>query len=1003
MARLNWLRIQRTAPAEIVSSLASLLKGSADPDSALNYFERFNTGAPEKTIDYLARNPAALNALIPLFSQSHFLSETLLLHPEYVEWLHRDKRIEFVKSQEDLLEELSRFEATLGDMELAERLARFKRREYLRIALRDVTKAATLAETAWELSTLADVILEKALRGCDQILRNRYGTPRYVDGAGRLAPSEFVVLALGKLGGNELNYSSDIDLLYLYSEEGETDGIEGRSETQISNQEYFIKLCSAINEAVSRVTPAGWAFRVDLRLRPQGREGFLTRSAKSAMSYYERHAQPWELQALLKARPVAGCLGVGKQFLQSLRARIYPREDKERIIQSIEQMRTKLDHKLQQAPSSGFNIKLERGTIRDIEFITQCLQRVHGAEDFWVHESNTVLALSRLHDNNYLTRPEFVALAGAYEFFRIIEHRLQLDRGQQTHNVPDQPADQQLLALRMGFEDTKSTTAREALLYAIEYHRSAVLRLFHELIEENVGRSIATPRDTSIREREQPRQGTMEKSSLESSLRILDGLQPEFTSIIRHLKLEGSAHSSLVLFLEKLASQPEMLKDLGFGQDSALKLDVLFGSGSILCEAAVRHPEWVMPVLNQLAPAAKQADLRGRINRKQDVITLPQHVGAKKPSRHGFRQNADVNILRSQIRHLIFDCLVEDIMRHPPLAETLRDLTEIAEKAVGDSLSMARDQLRRRFSARMRKVLDNLDFHMAVFGLGRIATNELDVGSDLDLVFACDYSLFKSKDMVREISFRLAETTVSILTSYTREGSLYPVDLRLRPRGKEGELVQDATYLTEYFRGPAQPWEHAAYFKLRPLAGDMKWGQAVLKKLRVGLVAVNQRSLKEDLQEIRRRLEQTTPAPEGALDLKQGIGGVYDIEFALAYRHLMNQRNYPTGSTLFQALQSAGRHGILSDSAVRTFQEAILFYRSLDHALRLWRGGSGRFVDRKVVQDLSPHLFNRMASALSPSSIFAGPLRSKQPDAVMEVCFKIAGLVRREMDRTFET
>jgi [glutamine synthetase] adenylyltransferase / [glutamine synthetase]-adenylyl-L-tyrosine phosphorylase len=1002
-AQQNWTRIERTAPREILAPLSSLLKGSADPDAALNYFERFNSNAPERIVHYLTRNPAALNVLIPLFSQSHFLSETLLTHPEYVEWLCRDKRIEFVKSKEDLLEELSRFEATLGDMDLAERLVRFKRREYLRIALRDVTKIATLAETTWELSALAEIVLEKALRWCDQTLRNRYGVPRYVDAAGRIAPSEFVVLALGKLGGNELNYSSDIDVMYLYSHDGETDGIEGRSETQISNQEYFIKLSSAINEAVSRVTPAGWAFRVDLRLRPQGREGFLSRSVKSAIAYYDRHAQPWELQALLKARPVAGGLSVGKQFLHSLQSRIYPVEDQGRIVESLEQMRIKLDEKLQRNESSGFNVKLERGTIRDIEFFTQCLQRIYGSHDLWVRESNTVLALRRLHDNNHLGRPEFFTLASAYEFFRIIEHRLQLDRGQQTHTLSNLPSEQQVLALRMGFEDSGETSAREALLHAIEYHRGNVLRISEQVLEQSRVKTVAPSKEFRRGEEEEGAPGVRGDNELSAALRQLDKLLPGLAAGLREMGFEKGAGVYFHLFLEALIAKGEALGDFKMDSNQSRRLEILFASGSTLCETMIRSPEWVLPCLGKPEVRARSHAVEER-RRIQPLARRDKKGSRSKPTRRDPSSGAaGVNLVRQETRRRVFQILADDVLRQPPLAKSLQRLSEVAGRALLDSLALAGEQVRGRFTASLRKLMDSPKFHFGIFGLGRLAGNELDIGSDLDLVFVCDYSYFKSREAVREVAFRLAETVVSILTSYTREGPLYPVDLRLRPSGKEGELVQDATYLIEYFRGIAQSWEHAAFLKLRPLAGDIRWAKSVSKNLtNASFAAVEPHALREDLWDIRTRLEDAAAFSKGSFNLKKGRGGVYDIEFALAYSHLINARPYRPGSTLHEAVEFAHRIGILSGSAAAVFQEALPFYRSLDHCLRLMKGKSTHLINQEIVKEIPEPLWGRIASAMNPSSSGNRSTCCDRVAELMEFCGKTASLVRRELERTFE-
>lgn len=1000
-AQDNWAHLERTAPSEITHALISLLRSSPDPDSALNYFERFNCNASPKTIQYLTRHPAAMNVLVPLFSQSHFLSETLLLHPEYVEWLHRDRRIEFLKSKEDLLEELSRFEATLGEMGLAERLARFKRREYLRIVLRDVTKIATLAETTWELSTLADVLLEKTLRLCDQQLRNRYGVPQYFDDSGKVTLADFVVIALGKLGGNELNYSSDIDLLYLYSHDGETEGAESKSGTRISNQEYFIKLSSAVTEAVSRVTPAGWSFRVDLRLRPQGREGFLSRSLRSALEYYGNTAESWELQALLKARPVAGNLMLGKRFLQGLQSRIYPSEEKKRIIESIEGMRSKIDAKLERAETAGFNIKLSRGTIRDIEFITQCLQRIHGAQDAWVREGNTLFALRRLHDNNYLARPEFVSLASAYEFFRIIEHRLQLDRGLQTHTLPDQLPDQQLLALRMGFENSPVTTARDSLLHAIDYHRTTVLRIYQHILEERSGMPLGfleTPSTLEVTESAiiPPVSGTFE-----SLVSALSKIHPEFSDAVKQVDLDVVSKIPFLSFLERLIGHPPFLTHFKMISNGSARLKAIFSSGIVLTAASVRHPEWVLLNLSSstLETSEKGGNKGVQGKRGKRRRTLRRTVKPLLPERGKHKTN--VNSIRDENRRRAFDILAAESMGGWPLSKIFEQLSVNAETTISSSLSLAISQLRHRWS-HASSILKNPHFHFGIFGLGRIATRELDIGSDLDMLFIADYSYFKVREAAREMASRLAETVISILTSYTREGPLYLVDLRLRPSGKEGELVQDASSLIDYFRGRAQVWEHTAYLKLRPLAGDLDWARNFHRALKkTSFQAVSNRPLKADLLEIRTRLEQAAASSDASFDFKQGAGGIYDIDFTLAFCHFRNGKQYRVGSTTIEALDSAKRNRLLPDNAAAIFRRAMSFYRSLDHAIRLVKGKPVRSIDQKLIEEIPIHILQRMAR-IGPH-LSSDPLTAfLNPAGVMSDTAQTAAEVRQAMMRLFE-
>lgn len=995
-AQMNWARIERITPAGLVEVLATLLRSSPDPDSALNYFERFVLAASTRTIQYLTRYPGALNILVPIFSQSHFLSETLLLQPDYVEWLHRDKRVEFIKSKEDLLEELSRFETTLTGMSLAERLARFKRREYLRIAFRDVTRIASLAETTEELSTLADVVLEKALRGSDQPLRNRFGAPQYVEETGRVAPAQFVVLALGKLGGNELNYSSDIDLLYLYSQDGETKGIEGQAATIISNQEYFIKLASAINDAVGGVTPSGWAFRVDLRLRPQGREGFLARSLQSTVHYYQDSAQPWELQALLKARPVAGDLGIGKRLLQSLRPVIYPSEDRGRIVESIEQMRLKLDEKLESTEGSGFNVKLARGTIRDVEFITQCLQRLYGATDFWVREGNTVRALRRLHDNSYIEREDFVSLASAYEFFRIVEHRLQLDRGQQTHRLSDNEGEQQRLALRMGFEDTPDISAREALLHAIEYHCGIVTRVYRRLLQDNVKSIRSSAKNLPGVEVAEERREINPAATEDRIFSEFAKTHPRLSAVVVSLLIEKQAKPKFMEFLEAMMAQPDLLGSFECAPGIGEALQAIFNSGVVVPELFLRHMEWGLEMIQRGHPLSDRQKSKLRSGQR----SIPRSARGMKSWTQGhpdrFKGIAD---LRSQIRRNVFDILVEDVWKSKPVDYALRRLSVVAERALKGAFELAKGELLQKLTVPSQALLKDKHFYFTVFALGRLATNELDVGSDLDLSFFCDYSYFKNRDAVRAVATRLAETMVSIVTSYTREGPLYNTDLRLRPSGKEGELVQDAGYLLDYLGRAAETWEHVAYLKMRPVAGNLAWGKEMLKKIRsVSFGALRFSTLKEDILDMRARLEQSSEASEGCLDLKSGSGGIYDIDFAVAYCHLTHKSPYRSGFSLPQAIRQCSRQGWISKSSLDCFCGATNVYRALDHSIRLLKGKPVRIIHPDLLGELNKEQLRRLHSLVSRTSEGIGSSSHPTADTLMEALRRIAAKVRNAME-----
>src|SRR5271157_5058683 len=426
-AKSNIERLTQKLASSVMGPLASLLMPSPDPDGALNLLDRYVQGCPPEVLGAIARTPTALTYLVAVFGYSTFLAETLLAEPALAVQFARDRNFTKLKSQEDLLQDFARFTTTNPDPWLSSQLARFKRRNYLRIALKDVLGLSTLGETTLELSSLADVILANALSFSDQELSKRYGRPQFRDPQGRIARSGFSIVSLGKLGGNELNYSSDIDLLFLYFRDGETSGGAERSSI-IANKEYFVRLAHAVTRTVTQTTPHGQVFRVDLRLRPEGEQGDLAISLKSALEYYKHRARDWELQMLIKARHSAG--------------------------ESVLWAREKISPRLRESRGAAIDVKRHRGGIRDIEFLTQCLQRLYGRDDRWVRSGGTLHALRKLNDKGQLGDREFADLTTSYEFLRQIEHCVQLDRGQQTHRLPADAGALDRLARRVGPDGT---------------------------------------------------------------------------------------------------------------------------------------------------------------------------------------------------------------------------------------------------------------------------------------------------------------------------------------------------------------------------------------------------------------------------------------------------------------------------------------------------------------------------------------------------------------------
>lgn len=413
------------------------------------------------------KNEALLSDLLTLAAFSPLLATTILQNPSYIQWLARERTETKVRSKEELLESLARFALTNSAVEPHVLLARFRRRELLRIYLRDIRRLATVTEITEELSNLADTILEFALRSAKQELDNRYGAALEPGDKGRLSPAAVSIVAVGKLGSKELNYSSDIDLLFLYSAEGSTSGQGTRG--SITNREYFIKLAEQIIGIVGRHGGEGAAYRIDLRLRPRGTIGALALSLEETVRYYRDEARDWERQVLIRSRSSAGEPALFRDFFDKVRDFVFEKDaDVEKCLASVRRSKQQIDAR--GAREKGYNVKLGLGGIREIEFIAQALQLAYGGRDEWLRFPHTLVSLSRLADRDLIKERELTELYEAYYFHRRLEHRLQMENGLQTHTVPNDPKARWLVAARMGF-DSITAFDNQLKVHSADVHR----------------------------------------------------------------------------------------------------------------------------------------------------------------------------------------------------------------------------------------------------------------------------------------------------------------------------------------------------------------------------------------------------------------------------------------------------------------------------------------------------------------------------------------------------
>ena len=910
-ADANLAALEARLPASLRELLPTLLAQVPDPDGALNRLERFTRELPPRVADALTRQPTLLHYLLAWFAHSGFLSETLIQQPELVQWLGRERNLERLKTREELLEEYARFEATAVAVEPGLALARFKRRQYLRITLRDILGLATLVETTLELSVLADVLLEKALTRAQTELRARYGSPQALDARGRLIPARFAVVSLGKLGGEELNYSSDVDLLFLFDGEGETSARE--ADKRLANSEYFIRLAQRLVQIIAGMTREGPVFRVDLRLRPGGGEGDIALSLGAAIRYYQERAREWELQMLLKARHSAGEESLVREFLAAAEPCLYRGAVHFAAVEAVVKTREELDRKLDAAADGGVNVKLSPGGLRDIEFLVQCLQRLYGQQDPWVRAGGTLVGLQKLFDKSYLSARDHNRLAAAYQFLRRVEHRLQLEQGELTHTLPSDPVALELLARRCGIRGAEA---------AVEF--CATLRRHIESVQAIYGRVLPGSRpaeeseEFSLRPQELiPLTGNPPVEEIRARLRsagsplaeLLDSAGPAggaTRGIQRFLTAVLSSSATYEAACGAAAALPQALEIIRLSEPLGALLE--------------RRPERLV-LLAELGGggAGTEAQLAFALP-GSEVPGLPPELEGLVRRRGSLSQQ--MAGLRSWFVDAVFLWGAREVCKPRGLEHGLAAYSHLAESVLRAGWAMTGAQER------------EAPVGISVLALGRLGTAEMDLGSDADLVFVAQPELLGA---ARE----RAEKLIHIISAYTREGTLFPLDLRLRPRGGEGELVQTPDFLYDYFAATAEVWEAVTYLKARPVAGDVLLGSEVCRRVREIAAARfhDETVVRGALAGMRRRLEEEgAKSAEERDNFKTGPGGVYDLDFLLSAAALLAGGHSQAGLPLTAQVSQFGAEAGLGEDERERLHLAARWLRLVDHAVRLATG-----------------------------------------------------------------
>ncbi|HLY17909.1 MAG TPA: hypothetical protein VKR61_11840 [Bryobacteraceae bacterium] len=892
-AREDIARLGGGIPERITARIQSLLASVPDPDEALHFLERLRRDCPA-AFNRISSSPAALRCLITIFSYSRFLSETLLQRPEWLLQAAGAADLHKVLSAEEFAESLARFRAAeSASLPAPVMLARYRRRQLMRILLRDVMGLASLPDITGELSNLADAILDFAYHQVRRQVAARHGEPSCIAADGQRRPCGFAVIALGKLGGQELNYSSDIDLMFVYSANGETTGPD-----PITNKEFFKKVANQYTELLSTYSADGSCYRVDLRLRPDGRLGEVCISLEGAQHYYQERARDWEKQMLIKGRACAGDLALGRDLLEFVEPLIYSSTLDFRAVEAVSEARERISEKLAaKRGHPGVDVKLMPGGIRDIEFLVQCLQRLHGGREAWVRHGGTMFALSRVHDKNLLSAGEYSRLSSAYQFLRHIEHRLQFYDDRQTHTLPTSPEELDVLARKMPLESGEPLTA-ESLEVRLEQHLGNVREMYARVIQARKPMYYSLSDGEDGADRWQPMDLDMPASPSGSLSRFMDERAPRLAATLARVKI-NRGRERFEHFLEDLFADQEWLARLD--ADSALVESVvdIFEHSQYFGDQILRHPDLLAELASAAAPPAEGIDSSAA--------------------------------LRGFFRRRMFRIQCDSLRGPAPIFETLERTSDLADAVLSAAYGIALAEA----PAPANSVYVPAQ-QMMVISLGRLGMREFDLASDADLIF-----VIPDEDAAEQVFWTaVAERMINVISAYTGDGIMFTVDTRLRPNGREGALVQPEAAYREYFAKHAEAWEGIAYMKSRAVAGDLERATDFLHRLQeVDWRRYGQggRS-RQELAQMRARVEkeQGTRNP-----LKAAAGGYYDIDFALMYLRLKGAGIFYKVLNTPARINVIEQMGHLEREDADFLRDAAVFYRAIDHGLRVSSGYAG--------------------------------------------------------------
>lgn len=928
-------------------AMVQLSEHTADPRAVVHHIQdMLNHPEPDvvqRLISCLT-HPIFRRRLVLVFGNTPYLSNVIRRWPEFLPKV--DEKPDLLLENQQLKEKM--LQTDRWD-EAARLLRHHKMKWYFYIGSRDLTGEASLNEVVHTLSELADGTLEAGFCWLDKKLSSRFGQPMILLN-NQPVRAGFVIIGMGKLGAHELNFSSDVDLIYLFdSGDGEVE-----KSCSLSIKAYYNRLGRDLIRLLGESTSDGQVFRIDLRLRPEGESGDLSLSCRSAELYYESWGRTWERAAMIKARPVAGDISLGNRFIKSLRPFVFRRYLDFAALDAIREMKRKIDRKITLAQDYHRNVKLGYGGIREIEFFVQSQQLIHGGKNPDLRHRSTLKIVDNLYTFGWLEKENALFLKEAYRFLRTLEHRLQIKDNQQLHSIPEESEAFEQLAKRMNYSN--GSTLRNRLTQMTDGVHAIYQGLFYE-----AGQTLQTDNDSIIETLLECEPGEKVCLELLSQAGFND---PEQAGNLMGILRDGPRRSGLtelacgwykriaVPLLQEILQAPDQdmaihhaetfLTALGhrvnylallLENPPVLKLLVrLFGASPLLSKYFVKHPE----LMDQLVTRDFFQHYRNHQTLSKDLSRLLEDQDNQEERFDIIRNFKNSESLRLGIR---------DLSGVAELTEVMSGLSILADVILLQVMQESLLEMEKRFG--VPRWSDGEKIHRAPFvivAMGKLGGKELNYSSDLDLIFIHggqgDEQWTDGKRSLSNSQFftRLGQKIITGITTLTRSGKLYELDMRLRPSGNSGALVISEKTFIKYQKNEAWVWEHQALSRARIVAGDSKLAKSLQHQIRqIVLESKDPETIRSEVFNMRQRMyEEKKPKPDW-IDIKQSRGGIVDIEFLAQFFILAYAHHHPdivhTNTT--RALQAFKNVGLLDLNQCTLLEEAYGFFRLVENRLRL--------------------------------------------------------------------